>query len=50
MKTLFQSSPNCVDIVKPFVAAVVVTINLEQYARSYILISSDASPFFKGVR
>ena len=50
IETLFQSSLNRVDIVKPFVAAVVITIKQEQYARSYILISSDASPFFKGVR
>ena len=50
IETLFQSSPNCVDIVKPFVPAVAITIKQEQYARSYILISSDASPFFKGVR
>ena len=50
IETLFQSSPNRVDIVKPFVVAVAITIKQEQYARSYILISSDASLFFKGVR
>ena len=45
-----HSSPNRVDIVKPFVAAVAITIKQEQYATSYILISSDASLFFKDVR
>ena len=50
IETLFQSSLNCVDIVKSFVAAVAITINQEQYASSYILISSDASPFLKHVR
>ena len=49
IETLFQSSPNRVDTVKHFVAAVAITIKQEQYARSYILISSHASPFFKGV-
>ena len=33
IETLFQSSPNRVDIVKPFVAAVVITIKQEQCAR-----------------
>ena len=50
IETLFQSSPNRVDIVKPFVAAVAITINQEQYTSSYILISSDASTFLKCVR
>ena len=34
IKTLFQSSPSLVDVVKPFVAAVATTINQEQYASS----------------
>ena len=50
IETLFHSSPNRVDILKPFVAAVAITIKQEQYAKSYILINSDASPFFKGAR
>ena len=33
IETLFQSSLNRVDIVKPFVVAVVITIKQEQYAR-----------------
>ena len=35
------------DVVKPFVAAVGTTITQEQYASSYILISSNARPFFE---
>ena len=33
IETLFQSSLNRVDIVKPFVVAVAITIKQEQYAR-----------------
>ena len=47
---LLLSSLGLVEVVKPFVAAVVTTINQEQYASSYILISSNASPFLKRVR
>ena len=47
---LLLSSPSLVDIVKPFVVAVTTTINQEQCASSYILISSNASPFLKRVR
>ena len=49
IETLFQSSPSLVDNVKPFAAAVVTTINQKQYSSSYILISSNASPFLKRV-
>ena len=48
METLFQTSPSLVD--KPFVAAVATTITQEQYASSYILISSNTKPFLKHVR
>ena len=47
---LLLSSPSLVDVVKPFVAAVATTKNQEQCASSYILISSNASPFLKRVR
>ena len=47
---LLLSSLGLVDVVKPFVAAVATTINQKQYASSYILISSNASPFLKHVR
>ena len=50
IETLFQSSPNRVDTVKPFVAAIATTVNQEQYASSSILISSDTTPFFKLVK
>ena len=50
IETLFQSSPNRVDTVKHFVAAVATTINQEQYVSSCILISSDTRPFFKLVK
>ena len=50
IETLFQSSPNRVDTVKPFVAAVGTTINQEQYPSSCILISSDTRRFFKLVK
>ena len=50
IETLFHSSPNRVDTVKPFVAAIATTVNQEQYASSSILISSDATPFFKLVK
>ena len=50
IKTLFQSSPNHVHTVKPFVAPVTTTINQEQYASSCILISSDTRLFFKLVK
>ena len=41
------TSLSLVDIVKPSVAALATTINQKQYTSSYILISSDASPFLK---
>ena len=47
---LLLSSLSLVDIVQPFVVAVATTINQEQCASSYILISSNASLFLKHVR
>ena len=47
---LLLSSASLVDVVRPFVVAVATTINKEQCAGSYILISSNASPFLKCVR
>ena len=47
---LLWSSPSLVNVVKPFVVVVATTKNQEQCASSYILISSNASPFLKRVR
>ena len=47
---LLWSSPSLVNVVKPFVVVVATIKNQEQCASSYILISSNASPFLKHVR
>ena len=44
---LLWSSPSLVNVVKPFVVVVATIKNQERCASSYILISSNASPFIK---